>query len=99
MEIRRSLPKVPHWQQYLTSGIYFGKVKITERTFKKSLETTVWTIGQLKSTDFLKQQPGKPPRGPPGPAHSAMNLQKERIFLPPANPACLPARRCLCCQP
>ena len=51
----RSFPKVPHLQQYVSSGIYFGKVKISGRTFKKSLETTVWTTAQLKLTDFLKE--------------------------------------------
>ena len=51
----RSFPKVPHLQQYVITGIYFGKVKIKSRTFKRSLETTVWTTAKLKLTDFLKE--------------------------------------------
>ena len=52
----RSFPKVPHLQQYVSSGIYFGKVKINGRKIKRSLETTVWTTAQLLLNDFLKEQ-------------------------------------------
>jgi len=34
MEMWRSLPKVQHLQQQLTSGIYFGQVKIKGAAFK-----------------------------------------------------------------
>jgi len=51
----RSFPKVPHLLQYIISGNYFGKVKINGKTFRKSLETTVWSIAQLRLNDFLKE--------------------------------------------
>ena len=51
----RSFPKVPHLLQYLTSGNYFGKVKINGKTIRKSLQTTVWTTAQLRLNDFLKE--------------------------------------------
>ena len=52
----RSFPRVPHLLQYVSSGIYFGKVKINGRKIKKSLETAVWSNAQLKLNDFLKEQ-------------------------------------------
>ena len=51
----RSFPKVPHLLQYIISGNYFGKVKISGRTVRKSLKTTVWTTAQLRLNDFLKE--------------------------------------------
>jgi hypothetical protein len=51
----RSFPKVPHLLQYVISGNYFGKVKINGKTFRQSLQTTVWTTAQLKLNDFLKE--------------------------------------------
>ncbi len=63
----RSFPKVPHLLQYVISGVYFGKVKISGKTVRRSLETTVWTSAQLKLNDFLKENREKrnkvdPPR-------------------------------------
>jgi len=52
----RSFPKVPHLLQYVSSGNYFGKVKIKRKTIRQSLETTVWSTAQLKLNDFLKEQ-------------------------------------------
>ena len=51
----RSFPKVPHLLQYVTSGNYFGKVKIKRTTIRQSLETTVWSTAQLKLNDLLKE--------------------------------------------
>jgi hypothetical protein len=52
----RSFPRVPHLQQYVTSGAYFGKVKINGRRIKKSLETAVWSTAQLRLAKFLKEE-------------------------------------------
>jgi integrase len=51
----RSFPKVPHLLQYVISGNYFGKVKISGKTIRQSLQTTVWSTAQLKLNDFLKE--------------------------------------------
>jgi integrase len=51
----RSFPKVPHLLQYVTSGNYFGKVKIKGKVIRQSLETTVWSTAQLRLNDFLKE--------------------------------------------
>jgi hypothetical protein len=51
----RSFPKVPHLLQYITSGVYFGKVKISGKTVRQSLETKVWSNAKLKLNDFLKE--------------------------------------------
>jgi len=51
----RSFPKVPHLLQYVSSGNYFGKVKISGKVVRQSLETAVWTTAQLKLNDFLKE--------------------------------------------
>ena len=49
----RSFPKVPQLQPYVSSGIYFGKVKISGRAFKQSLEMKLWTTEGFKLPDFL----------------------------------------------
>ena len=51
----RSFPKVPHLLQYVSSGNYYGKVKINGKMIRQSLQTTVWTTAQLKLNDFLKE--------------------------------------------
>ena len=52
----RSFPKVPHLLQYVSSGTYFGKLKIKRKSVRQSLETTVWSTAQLKLNDFLKER-------------------------------------------
>ena len=51
----RSFPKVPHLLQYVISGNYFGKVKISGKTIRQSLETSVWSTAQLRLNDLLKE--------------------------------------------
>lgn len=51
----RSFPKVPHLLQYVSSGNYFGKVKINGQTVRKSLQTTVWSTALVRLNDFLKE--------------------------------------------
>ena len=40
--------------QYVSSGIYFGKVKISGKKIRLSLETDVWSVAVGKLPDFLK---------------------------------------------
>jgi hypothetical protein len=51
----RSFSKVPHLLQYVISGNYFGKVKISGRTIRQSLQTTLWSTAQLRLNVFLKE--------------------------------------------
>jgi integrase len=50
----RSFPRVPNLLQYVSSGVYFGKVKINGKKIRLSLDTDVWSIAVGKLPDFLK---------------------------------------------
>ena len=50
----RSFPRVPHWWQYVNSETCFARVKIRGRIVRESLDTTVWSVAQLKLVNFLK---------------------------------------------
>ena len=43
----RSFPKVPNLVQYVSTGTYFGRVKIEGKTFRESLNTNVFTTAKL----------------------------------------------------
>jgi len=65
----RSFPKVPNLLQYVSTGTYFGRVKIEGKIFRESLETVVFTTAKLVLPDFIKNfrreasAAGGPPRG------------------------------------
>jgi len=50
----RSFPKVPNLLQYVSTGTYFGRVKIEGKTFRESLKTDVFTKAKLRLPDFIK---------------------------------------------
>lgn len=50
----RSFPKVPNLLQYVSTGTYFGRVKIGGKIFRESLETDVFTTAKLLLADFVK---------------------------------------------
>lgn len=50
----RSFPKVNNLLQYVSTGTYFGRVKIEGKTFRESLETDVFTTAKLLLGDFIK---------------------------------------------
>jgi len=52
----RSFPKVPNLVQYVSTGTYFGRVKIEGKTFRESLETDVFTTAKLRLPDFIKKK-------------------------------------------
>lgn len=52
----RSFSRVPHLLQYVSSGVYFARIKIRGKIFRESLETEVWSDAQLKLVDFLKEK-------------------------------------------
>jgi len=51
----RSFPKVPNLLQYVSSCIYFARVKIDGKVIRQSLKTDVWTTAKLRLVDFLKK--------------------------------------------
>ncbi len=52
----RSFPKVPNLVQYVSTGTYFGRVKIAGKIFRESLETDVFTTAKLRLPDFIKKK-------------------------------------------
>jgi hypothetical protein len=52
----RSFPKVPNLVQYVSTGTYFGRVKIKGKVFRESLNTTVFTSAKLRLGDFIKKR-------------------------------------------
>ena len=52
----RSFSRVPHLLQYVSSGVYFARIKIRGKIFRQSLETDVWSDAQLRLVDFLKEK-------------------------------------------
>ena len=52
----RSFPKVPNLIQYVSTGNYFGRVKIEGKIFRESLETDVFTTAKLCLPDFIKRK-------------------------------------------
>lgn len=52
----RSFPKVPNLLQYVSNGVYYGRIKVNGKLIRESLQTKVWTTAKLKLTDFLKEK-------------------------------------------
>jgi hypothetical protein len=52
----RSFPKVPNLVQYVSTGTYFGKVKIGGKPFRESLGTDVFTTAKLLLGDWIKKK-------------------------------------------
>jgi integrase len=52
----RSFPKVPNLLQYASTGLYFARVKVNGKLFRRSLGTEVFSTAKLKLGDFIKKQ-------------------------------------------
>ena len=52
----RSFSKVPNLLQYVSTGTYFGRVKVEGKTFRESLDTTVFTDAKVVLGDFIKKK-------------------------------------------
>ncbi|MGC9944750.1 MAG: hypothetical protein ABSE48_23255 [Verrucomicrobiota bacterium] len=52
----RSFPKVPNLVQYISTGTYFGRVKIKGKPFRESLNTDVFTTAKLLLGDFIRKE-------------------------------------------
>jgi integrase len=58
----RSFPKVPNLLQYVSTGVYFGRVKVNGKLYRESLDTNVFTTAKLKLPDFIKAKQKKAAR-------------------------------------
>jgi len=52
----QSFPKVPNLLQYVSTGTYFGRVKVEGKIFRESLDTDVFTTAKLRLPDFIKKK-------------------------------------------
>lgn len=52
----RSFPKVAHLIQYVSSGVYYARIKVNGKLIRQSLKTNVFTTAKTKLLDFLKEQ-------------------------------------------
>ena len=52
----RSFPKVPNLVQYVSTGAYFGRVKLNGKIFRESLKTDVHTTAKLLLGDFIRKK-------------------------------------------
>jgi integrase len=52
----RSFPKVPNLLQYVSTGTFYGRVKVDGKLYRESLETTVYSVAKLKLPDFVKKK-------------------------------------------
>ncbi len=50
----RSFPKLPHLLQYVSSGAYYARVKVSGKLIRESLQTLVFSDAKLRLADFLK---------------------------------------------
>jgi integrase len=50
----RSFPKVPNLLQYVSTGTFYGRVKVDGKLYRESLETDVFSTAKLKLGDFVK---------------------------------------------
>jgi integrase len=55
----RSFPKIPNLLQYVSTGVYFARVKVNGKTIRLSLETDVFNTARLRLPDFLKKHRAK----------------------------------------
>jgi integrase len=51
----RSFPKVPNLLQYISSGVFFARIKTDGKLIRQSLKTDSWTTARLRLVDFLKK--------------------------------------------
>ena len=49
---------MPNLLQYVSNSNYYGRIKVSGKTIRESLNTDVWTTAKLRLLDFLKKQKG-----------------------------------------
>ena len=51
-----SFSKVPNLLQYVSTGLYFARVKVQGKPIRRGLDTDVFTTAKLKLADIIKKQ-------------------------------------------
>lgn len=57
----KSFPRTPNLVQYVSTGQYYGRVKVRGNTIRRKLKATVHSDAVLRFFDFLKEQRTKTP--------------------------------------
>lgn len=52
----RTFPKVPCLLQYIPSGAYYARVRVSGKLIRRSLDTDVFSTAKLRLPDFLREQ-------------------------------------------
>lgn len=55
----KSFRDVPGLLQYVTTGTFYGRIKVSGKLIRNSLETNVWTTAKLRLLDFQKKHQSK----------------------------------------
>lgn len=75
----RTFPNLPHLRQYVTTGQYYGRLKIRGKSIRKSLNTDVWSVARLRLVDFLKEERARMPVVEAPTFAEAVERYKERL--------------------
>lgn len=54
-QFRSDATRVQHLFRYQPSGTYFARLKVGGKSIRKSLETTVFSVAQLRLPDAIKE--------------------------------------------
>ena len=52
----KSFPRTPNLLQYVSNGVFYGRLKVNGKILKCSLETDVFTTAKLRLGNFVKNQ-------------------------------------------
>jgi len=52
----RSFPKVPNLLQYVSTGAFYGRVKVDGKLYREKLKTDVFSTAKLRLADFVKDK-------------------------------------------
>lgn len=73
----RLFPQDSNLLQYVSTGMFYGRVKVSGKPIRKKLGTDVYTTAKLKLLDFLKEQT----QAPPPPAVPVLTFgEAQRVF-------------------
>lgn len=75
----KALPHDNHLLQYVSTGMYFDRVKVVGKTIRRKLDANVYTTAKLRRPDFLKAQRSTPKEVPI--AEAAPTSQRRRHFI------------------
>jgi hypothetical protein len=50
----RSFPRIPNLLQYVSTGKYYGRIKVNGKIVRRGLKTDVFTVAKLRLLDYVK---------------------------------------------